>query len=182
MAVSRQAKETAYRTCRAQSGPVVDGLHLRWIHGDPGGRDDVAKICHEVDAKGTLGALDESPMLPQGRQDSAEVARVVSPCLAINQNIIKEYKNKIAQVGPKNIIHERLECHRSISQPERHDQELVESAMGAEHRLVDVLWSHAQLLITRPQVELGEEARPMELIEELIDDEDGESVLDGERI
>ena len=54
--------------------------------------------------------------------------------------------------------------------------------MSAEHYLVDVAQPHADLVIPRALVELGEEARPVELVQQLIDDGDGECVLDCECI
>ena len=54
--------------------------------------------------------------------------------------------------------------------------------MSLERRLVDVSRTHADLVIPRTQIELGEEARPMELVQQLVDDGDGERVLDGERV
>ena len=52
--------------------------------------------------------------------------------------------------------------------------------MGAERGLVDVLRPHPNLMVPRPEVELGEEAGAMELVEQLIDDGYQKSVLDGE--
>jgi hypothetical protein len=54
--------------------------------------------------------------------------------------------------------------------------------MSPERCLVDVGWAHADLVIPRTQIELGEEARPMELVQQLVDDGNGECVLDGERV
>ena len=50
--------------------------------------------------------------------------------------------------------------------------------MCAERRLVDVGWPHADLMVPRPQVELGEQTSAVELI----DDKDRERVLDSERL
>jgi len=54
--------------------------------------------------------------------------------------------------------------------------------MCAERRLVHVTRPHADLVVPGSQVELGEEACPVELVQQLVDDWDGECVLDGERV
>jgi hypothetical protein len=49
--------------------------------------------------------------------------------------------------------------------------------MGAESRLVDIVGTHLHLVVPQPQVELGEELRTMELIQELVDDRNGVGIL-----
>jgi hypothetical protein len=47
-------------------------------------------------------------------------------------------------------------------------------------RLLDIIGVHPDLVIARTKAELREELCPMELIQELIDDRDGEGIFDGE--
>jgi hypothetical protein len=54
--------------------------------------------------------------------------------------------------------------------------------MRPERRLVDVLLLHTDLMLAGPEIELGEEPGAMEFIQELVDDWDGESVLDGDGV
>lgn len=54
--------------------------------------------------------------------------------------------------------------------------------MSVERRLVDVKGPHPDLVVSQPQVELGEEMSTMELVEQLIDNGDQKHVLDGERV
>lgn len=54
--------------------------------------------------------------------------------------------------------------------------------MGAEGGLVDVSPTHPHLVVPGPQVQLGEVARPVKLVQELVDDWDGEGDLDGESV
>jgi hypothetical protein len=49
--------------------------------------------------------------------------------------------------------------------------------MGAKRRLVDVSYEHAHLMVARAQVELGEVAGAMQLVEKLVDHRNGELVL-----
>jgi hypothetical protein len=142
----------------------------------------VAEVADGGNTERALGPLHKEAVLPQRGEYGAEVSEVVRPTGAVDQNVIEEHKHKPAEVGAQDFVHERLECRRGVAQPERHHQELVEAVVGAERRFVDVLGSHPHLVVPRPQVELGEEVRPIELIQELVDDGDGERVLDGEGV
>jgi len=160
----------------------MDGLDLDGIHRHAGCGDDVAEVADGVDAERALGPLHKEAVLAQNGEDDAEVSEMVRPALAVNQNIVEENEDKPAEVSAEHVVHERLESRWGVAQPERHDQELVEAVVGAERRFVDILRPHPHLVIPRPKVELGEEARAMELVQELVDDGDGERVLDGEGV
>ena len=49
--------------------------------------------------------------------------------------------------------------------------------VSAERRLGNVVGVHSHLVVARAQIELGEEASPMKLVEKLIDDRNWEFVL-----
>jgi hypothetical protein len=51
------------------------------------------------------------------------------------------------------------------------------TALGAECRLLNVVHMHADLVVARAEVQLGEEACAVEFVEQLIDDRDRELVL-----
>jgi hypothetical protein len=72
--------------------------------------------------------------------------------VTVNQNIVKEHQHKAAEERPKDVVHQGLECGRGIAQPKSHDQELVEVVVRPERRLVNVTWSHADLVVARAQV------------------------------
>ena len=96
------------------------------------------------------------------------MTKMIRPRLAIYQNVIKENQHKATKERAKYIIHEGLESCRGVAQPEWHYQELVEAVVSAERRLVDVLRPHEHLVVPRAQVQLGEESRAMELVQQLI--------------
>ena len=54
--------------------------------------------------------------------------------------------------------------------------------MGVEHHLIDVGWVHADLVVPRTKVDLGEELDAVPHIEQLIDHSDREGILDGDRV
>ena len=111
-----------------------------------------------------------------------EVSQVIRPGLTVDENVIKKDKYKSTQVRPEDVVHEGLERRRRVAEAKWHDEELVEAVMRAEHRLVDILRPHPDLVVPGPQVQLGEETRAVELVEQLVHDRDGEGILDCERV
>jgi hypothetical protein len=72
-----------------------------------------------------------------------------------------------------------LESGRGIGEPKRHDQELEVAMVGAERRLGDVIGVHPHLVVPGVEVKLGEEPRPVQLIQQFIDHRDRELVFGG---
>jgi hypothetical protein len=142
----------------------------------------MAEVGDSGDPERALGALDEELVVAERVEDGAEVTQVISPRPAVNQNVVKKYQDEAAEERPEHIIHQGLECRRGVAEAERHHKELVQAIMCTERRLVDVLRAHAHLVITRAQVQLGEELSAMELVEELLDHRDREGVLDRQRV
>jgi len=66
---------------------------------------------------------------------------------------------------PEDVVHQCLEHGRRVVEAKCHDHKLVRAFMRAERHLVDVLGPHADLVVPRPQVELGEELGAVELIQ-----------------
>jgi hypothetical protein len=110
------------------------------------------------------------------------VAEVIGPRRTVNKDVVKKDKHEPSEEGPENVVHQRLERGRRVAETERHDEELIEPIMGPERRLVDVGGQHAYLVISGAQVELGEEAGAMQLVQQLVDHGDREGVLDGEGV
>jgi hypothetical protein len=180
--VAHQAKEPAHRSCRARYRAILNGLHLCRVHGDACLRDNVAEVCDGGDPECALGALDEEDMSSKLGKDHAEMPKMIRPRLVVYQYIVKENEDKATKEGAEYIVHKRLKSCRGIAQAERHDQELIHAVVGTEHCLVDVLLPHAQLMVPRAQVELGEESGAVEFIKQLINDRDRKRVLDHERV
>jgi len=78
----------------------------------------------------------------------------------------------------EDVVHQSLKCCRRIRQPEGHDKELEVAVMRPESRPMDVVRVHAHLMISAPQVELGEKAGAPKFIQEFVDDWDRKLVLD----
>jgi hypothetical protein len=71
---------------------------------------------------------------------------------------------------------------RGVAEPERHHQELVQAVVGAERGLVYIFRPHAHLVISRPEIKLGEELGAVELVEEFLHHRIRKRVLDGEGV
>ena len=93
------------------------------------------------------------------------MTKMIRPCLAIDQNVVKKDEDETTQERPKYVILEGLERSRGIAEPKCHHPQLVEAVVGAKCRLVHIFRLHAHLMVPGPKVQLGEELCAMELIE-----------------
>jgi hypothetical protein len=104
-------------------------------------------------------------------EDKVEVAKVLRPRQAINENVVEENKGKPSQEGEQHVVHQGLEGRGSVCQAEQHDKELEEPLVCLEHRLLNVGRVHAYLVVAETEVELGEELDAAEFIEQFLNDE-----------
>jgi hypothetical protein len=107
------------------------------------------------------------------------VLQMLGPSGVVDQNVIKKHKHKPAEVGAEHIIHQRLEGGGGVGESEHHDQEFDVAMVRPKCHFGNVLRVHLHLVVTTAKVELGEVLRPLELIQELVDDQDWKLVLHG---
>jgi hypothetical protein len=79
---------------------------------------------------------------------------------------------------PKAPNNEVLEKGGCVCQPERHHCEFILSVPGDKCSLLNICFLDSQLVITRPQVYLGEVFGPLKLVEEVVDSRDWILVFD----
>jgi len=115
----------------------------------------------------------------QHGEHNTDVSEVLGPCLAVYQNIVKKDENELAKKRAKNLVHQSLKCRGCVGEAERHDHELEVAVVRVERRLVDVLRVHAHLMLAAAEVQLGEERRALEFIEQFVHNRDWEQVADG---
>ena len=106
---------------------------------------------------------------PERVEDEVDVLQNVHPMTSCRSVCHRKHKDEPTQEWPKDIVHQDLKGGRCIDEAKRHHQELKVAVMCVKCHLFYVLWVHAHLVMARAEVELGEEAGAMELIEELID-------------
>ena len=70
----------------------------------------MVQVRHGGEPELTLGLLEEELVVLQCTKHRANVAEVIRPGGVVNQDVIEKYKNKTAQEGVKDNIHERLKC------------------------------------------------------------------------
>ena len=91
------------------------------------------------------------------------------PCFNINENsLMKEYHNKVPQVGTKYFIHQCQECGRIISEVYRHDENIIVATMCGEIHFRDIMLVKLNLAIPRTKIQLGEKMSTMNLIKNVI--------------
>ena len=112
-------------------------------------------------------------------EDDGYMLQVLGPRSVVYQDIIKEHQHEPAKERSEHVIHQRLESRWCVGETEGHHQELIVSLMSAKHRFADVLRVHPHLMVAGAEVELGEETRTMELIQELVHHWDRELILGG---
>ena len=75
---------------------------------------------------------------------------------SINQDIIKEDKNKIIKLFPKKICHQPIKGCRALVNPKRHDDKLVMPKSSIEGGLGDVFFLDPDLIAARSKIYLRE--------------------------
>jgi hypothetical protein len=79
----------------------------------------------------------------------------------------------------KNMIHETLKSGGGITETKMHDQELIVALTSAECSLGNVILFHTYLVVARTNTKFGKVLSPIEFIQKVIYDRNGEFVLDG---
>jgi hypothetical protein len=142
----------------------------------------VSEVGDGVGAELALGSLDEEAVLVENIEDGTHVTKVIGPRGVVDEDVIKEDEDEPTEERPQDVVHESLERCRGVAQPKRHDQELVEVVVCAERGLGDVLDAHLDLMVAGAEIQFGEEASAVELIEEFIDHGNQVRVLDRDRV
>jgi hypothetical protein len=88
---------------------------------------------------------------------------VFRPRSAVYQDVLEEDEDTMSEKQLQDGVHERLERRGHVGEAERHHQELEVAVMGAERRLVNVVWMHPHLMVPTAQIKLGED-RVLEFI------------------
>lgn len=67
---------------------------------------------------------------------------------AVNKNIVEEDDNKMAKIRLEYEIHGGLKGRRAITQPKRHDLELIMAMVGVKCCFGNVIGVHADLVVS----------------------------------
>lgn len=80
----------------------------------------------------------------------------------VDQDVVEEDHHEL---GFGTLFMRASNVNGALVEPKRHDQELEMDVMHAEGYPGDVVEMHPHLVVHVAQVEIGEEARPLELIQ-----------------
>jgi hypothetical protein len=121
-------------------------------------------------------------MVPESLQNNSEMLRMLFFTLGIDQNVINEDNNKLVQLRHEYGVHQVHEMCRSIGEPKRHNQVLIQPVPGGESDLRNVFWVDLDLMITRTKINLRKDFCTSKLIEKNVDVRQWIFVLDGDSI
>jgi hypothetical protein len=96
---------------------------------------------------------------------SSSSSKKIGPRGAVDEDIIEEDEDEPTEERPQDVVHEHLERRRGVAQPEQHHHELIEAVVCAERGLGNVLGAHPDLMVAGAEIQLGEEAGTVELID-----------------
>ena len=97
-------------------------------------------------------------------EDDAQVLQMLCPRGTIDDDVVEEDEHAAVKEWLENGAHKRLKNWQRVGQAERHDQELEVAMMHAKRRLVDICWVNTNLVISRAELQLGEELCAMQLV------------------
>jgi hypothetical protein len=102
-------------------------------------------------------------------KDDSEMIGMIFLTLRIYENIIDKDHDKFIELRHEHGVHEVHEVGRSISESERHDQELVKTITSGKSGLRNVARSDLDLVVARTKVDLRGDFGTSQLIEKNID-------------
>jgi hypothetical protein len=88
--------------------------------------------------------------------------------VVVDEDIIKEHKDKLSQMAPKYLIHQTFKYGRSISQAKKHDHEFIVPIINLECHLINILKRHSDLVVTRSKVYLRKDSGTNQLLQEFV--------------
>jgi hypothetical protein len=113
----------------------------------------VAQVFNLPLQKSTLGRLGKQFVRAKKKKDSAQVIQMFLQSAAVHQNIIKKHNDELTCEFRKYGVHKALEGSRCVRQSERHNSEMEVAMMRLKRCLLLIGFSHADLMIPRPQIQ-----------------------------
>jgi hypothetical protein len=162
--------------------PCFDGLYFLGVSGDALCRDDMAQVFDGGLEELALGCFAIELVFAEESKDLVQVFLVVGIVLAVYEDIVNVHDDAFVEEGAEDVLDQGLEGGRSVGKAEWHDLVLEVAVTGAERGLLDVVFMDPDLVVARTEIDLGEDLGAMELVGEVINEGDGEPVLDGDGI
>jgi hypothetical protein len=102
-------------------------------------------------------------------QNNLKVLLMLFFILGVDQDVINEHHDKLVQLRHEYGVHRVHEMCRGIGESKRHNQILIQCIPGGECSLRDVFRVNLDLVITRTNIDLGEDLSTGKLIEKNVD-------------
>jgi hypothetical protein len=95
--------------------------------------------------------------------------RVIFLILRIHQDVIYKHHHELVQFGHKHRIHQVHEVRGAVGQAEGHNKILIETVSYRESSFWNIFRTDFNLMITRPQINLGKDFGFRQLIKQDVD-------------
>lgn len=102
--------------------------------------------------------------------------------LGVYQDILNEHHQKLVEVLHEDLVHDVHEIGRGIGKSEGHHIVAEQTIAGCEVCLEDVRLADLQLVVSGPQIDLGEDSGSIQLVEQILALRERLLVLDGDLI
>jgi polyribonucleotide nucleotidyltransferase len=89
-------------------------LYLELIHGNAHCRDHMAEVGNFSAAKGAFGTLHEQQVFLQRDEDEAHVLEVLRLGTTVDEDVVEEDQDEVAQIRLEHFVHERLDGGRHV--------------------------------------------------------------------
>ena len=103
-------------------------------------------------------------MVSKGAQNNLQVFCMLFFSLGVNQDVIYEHHDKLVEVFHEHLVHEVHKIGWCISQSEGHHSVLKKSITGGESGLGNVGLPNFELVVTSPEIYLGEDSSSIHLV------------------
>jgi hypothetical protein len=144
-------------------------LNLAWVNGNSLSGDDISKKRNLLQPENTLAEFDIKLMVTKSLQNNTEMSRMIFFTLGIDQDVINEDNDKLVQLRHEYRVHQVHEMCRSISEPKRHNQILIQPIPDGGSGLRNVFRADLDFMITRTKIDLEKDFCTGKLIEKNID-------------
>jgi hypothetical protein len=143
--------------------PVKNGRNLAGVHLNCLGPKDVAEELDALPAKLALRRLGVQLVVMRRRKTCR-----TSASGRVNEEVVEVYDDGPVEHVAERVIDVALDEGRRIAKPERHDAPLRVPEARTERRLPLVALADAHLVVRVAEVDLGERARSLHAVEQLL--------------
>ena len=167
--VTREADELLDVLLLRGRRPPPDRVDLTLDHAHTAAPHEVAEELNLRAEEVALAELAVEFPLAHAQHDLAQMLLVLLQRPAVDEDVVEEDQHELVELLAEGGLHQRHELGRRVRQPHRQHEPLEVTVARGERGLLDALGRHANLPVAGPQVQLGEIARALQPVEQLVD-------------